>query len=101
MHRLVHRYVDTAIVESRSQNDPAGSPAYAPQVWLKVVRCAYSRGSISSRNIAQACREHMTCMALACGMVPDHRTSAAVISSLQEVMVARVRAMLLVCAEQG
>jgi transposase len=101
MHILVHRDVDTSIVESRYQNDTAGSPAYDPKVLLKVVLFAYSRGSISSRKIEQACRENITFMALAGGMVPDHSTIAAFISSMKEVMVARFREILLVCEEQG
>ena len=43
----------------------------------------------------------MTFMALACGMVPDHRTLAAFVSSMQEEIVSLFRDMLLVWAEQG
>jgi len=62
---------------------------------------AYSRGIISSRKIEQACREHITFMALAGGMRPDHRTMAAFVSSMQEEMVALFRDMLRGCAAQG
>jgi transposase len=101
IHILVHRYVDTSIFESRYQNDTAGSPAYDPKVLLKVVLFAYSRGIIASRKIEQACRENITFMALACGMVPDHSTIAAFISSMKEVIVSLFRDILLVCEEQG
>jgi hypothetical protein len=39
-------------------------------------------------------------MSLACGTVPDHSTIAALISSMQDEMIAIFRDMLLVCMEQ-
>jgi transposase len=101
IHILVQRYIDTTIFESRYQNDDTGCPAYDPKILLKVVLVAYSRGIISSRKIEQACRENITFMALACGMVPDHSTIAAFVSSMQEEIVSLFRDILLVCEEQG
>jgi hypothetical protein len=43
----------------------------------------------------------MTFIALACGLVPDHSTIAAFISSLHEQIVSLFRDILLVCEEQG
>jgi hypothetical protein len=40
-------------------------------------------------------------MALACGMVPDHSTIAAFVSSMQDEIISLFRDMLLVCEEQG
>ena len=65
------------------------------------VLCAYSRGIVSSRQLEQAGREHMTFMALSCGRVPDPTTIAACVSSMQEEMVALFRDVLLVCEKQG
>jgi transposase len=101
IHELVQQRMDTSIVDRIYHNDETGSPAYDPKVLLKVVLFAYSRGIISSRKIEQACREKITFMALACGMVPDHSTIAAFISSMQEEIVSLFRDMLLVCEEQG
>jgi len=101
IHILVQRYIDTTIFESRYQNDDTGCPAYDPKVLLKVVLVAYSRGIISSRKIEQACRENSTFMALACGMVPDHSTIAAFVSSMKEEIVSLFRDILRVCAAQG
>jgi transposase len=101
IHMLVQRYVDTSGFASRYKNDDTGCPAYDPKVLLKVVLLAYSRGLISSRKIEQACRENVTFMALACGMVPDHSTIATFVSSMQEEIVSLFRDILLVCAEQG
>lgn len=98
---LVQRYIDTTVFESRYQNDDTGCPAYDPKLLLKVVLFAYSRGIISSRKIEQACRENITFMALAGGMVPDHSTLAAFVSSMQEEIASLFRDILLVCEEQG
>jgi hypothetical protein len=68
---------------------------------LQIGLFADSRGIISSRKIEQACRENVTCMALACGMVPDQSTMAAVVASMQEEMVSLFRDILLVGAAQG
>jgi transposase len=100
LHILVQRHVDTSIFESRYKNDEAGCPAYDPKVLLKVVLFAYSRGLLSSRKIERACRENITFMALACGMLPDHSTIATFISSMKDEIVSLFRDILLVCEEQ-
>ena len=101
MHVLVQRCVDPSIFERRGKNDDTGCPAHEPKVLLQVVLLAYSRGIIASRTIEPACRAHMTVMALACGLVPDHSTIAAVVASMQEAMIALFRDILFVCGEQG
>jgi transposase len=92
--------MDTAIFESRYKNDETGCPAYDPKILLKVILLAYARGLISSRKIAQAGRENITFMALACGQVPDQSTIAAFVASLTEEIAALFRDILLVCAAQ-
>ncbi|MGH8064656.1 MAG: transposase [Candidatus Entotheonellia bacterium] len=92
--------MDTSIFESRYNNDAIGCSAYDPKILLKVVLFAYSRGVISSRKIERACQETITFMSLACGMVPDHSTIAAFISSMKEEIISIFRDILLVCWEQ-
>jgi transposase len=98
---LVERHIDTSIFGSRYKNDETGCPAYDPKLLLKVILFAYSRGLLSSRKMEQACRENITFMALACGIVPDHSTIATFVSSLKEEIASLFRDILLVCAEQG
>jgi transposase len=81
---LVERRIDTSIFGNRYKNDETGCPAYDPQILLKVILFAYSRGIIASRKIEQACRENSPFMALACGIVPDHSTIATFVSSMKE-----------------
>ena len=74
--------MDLSIFDRRYNNDATGCPAYHPKLLLKVVLFAYSLGIVGSRRIEQLCRKHVTCMALACGYRPDHRTIAAFVSSM-------------------
>jgi transposase len=55
---------------------------------------------MSSRKIEHACREHITLMALAWGMLPDHSTIAAFVSSMQEEITSIFGDILRSCAEQ-
>ena len=97
---LVEQRLDTSIFGSRYKNAETGCPAYDPKLLLKVSLLAYARGMISSRKSEQACRENITFMALACGMVPDHSTIATFVSSMEEAITALFRDVLLVCVEQ-
>ena len=51
-----------------------GNPAYHPAMMLKILFYAYARGIFSSRNIAQAVREHIPFIFLAAWQKPDFRT---------------------------
>src|SRR6266511_4129191 len=100
IHELIQRRIDTSIFDRTYHNDETGCSAYDPKILLKVVLLAYSRGILSSRKIEQACRENITFMALACGMVPDHSTVAAFISSMKDEIQSIFSDILLICAEQ-
>lgn len=51
-----------------------GRPAYDPEMMLKVLIFAYSRGVYSNRRIAQQLRENIQFKWLAAGQEPDFRT---------------------------
>lgn len=99
IHTLVETRMDLSAFDNKYCNDETGRLAYDPKVLLKVVLLAYSRGSISSRNIERACRENITFMALSCGQYPDHSTIAAFVSSMKQEIVSIFRDVLLVCEE--
>jgi transposase len=101
MPSLGQRCLDPALCDGSDTNEVTGCPADAPQVLLTMGLCASSRGILSSRTIGHACRAHLPLLALSCGLVPDHRTSAPVGSSLPEEMVSLCRDMLLVREAQG
>ena len=93
--------METSIFDQPYRNDETGCPAYAPQMLLQVILLASSRGIIASRKSEQACRETITVMARACGMLPDHSTMAALVSSMKEEITSLCSHILLICAEQN
>ncbi|MGA8141894.1 MAG: transposase [Desulfobaccales bacterium] len=101
IHTLVEKRLDMSIFKRKYRNDETGRAAYDPQVLLKVVLLAYSRGLISSWKIEQACRENVVFMALACGQQPDHSTIAAFVSSMKDEILPLFRDVLLVCEEMN
>jgi transposase len=101
IHELIEGRVNNSIFDDNYKNDETGCPAYNPKILLKVVLLGYSRGLISSRKIERACRENIVFMALTCGMVPDHSTISAFVSSMEEEIIFLFRDILLVCEEQN
>jgi transposase-like protein DUF772 len=66
VNHLLDHANDLSRFDTRFCNDETGAPAYPPAMPLKVVLVAYAHGIVSSRAIEQACREHVTFIAL-CG----------------------------------
>lgn len=82
---LVEHVIDTSVFDGHYVNDETGAPAYDPEVLLKIVCYAYSRGIISSREIARACRENVVFMALSADTHPHYTTIASFISHMSDV----------------
>ncbi|GAB2582581.1 IS1182 family transposase [Nitrincola alkalisediminis] len=97
LNHVVDNDLDLSVFESRYRNDYNGAPAYDPAILLKVVLFAYSRGIISSRKIAQACRENVLFMALSADSQPHHSTLADFISRMDEVIAPLFTHVLMVC----
>lgn len=68
--------VDLSVFEERYRNDETGAPAYDPATLLKIILFAYSRGFVSSRQIAQCCRKNIIFMALSADTRPHFTTIA-------------------------
>jgi transposase len=98
---LVDHEIDFAGLEARHRNDTSGAPAFAPAVLLKIVLLAYSRGLISSRAIATACRHNVLFMAVSGDSCPHFTTIAAFISELGEEVAAIFARVLVICDRQG
>lgn len=79
---LIDNEVDLSVFEQRYRNDETGAPAYDPAILLKIILFAYSRGIVSSRQIAQCCRENIIFMALSADTRPHFTTIAEFISTL-------------------
>jgi len=99
-HLLDHE-IDLSALDARFKNDETGASAYPPAMLLKVILFAYSQGIVSSRGIEQACREHVTFIAL-CGDTAPHFTTLAGFISMLGAEVARIFGQVLfICDRQG
>ncbi|MHC4756771.1 MAG: transposase, partial [Planctomycetota bacterium] len=98
---LVDHELDLSVFEQRYKNDDTGAPAYDPTILLKIILFAYSRGIVTSRDIAQACRENVIFMALSADTRPHYTTIAEFISSMDKEITALFRDVLLICNDMG
>lgn len=101
LNDLLDQEVDVSHFDARFKNDFVGASAYPPAILLKVVLFAYSRGLVSSRQIAQACVEHVTFIALSGDSQPHFTTFAHFISTLGEDIAKVFGAVLAICGRQG
>ncbi|MDH4233136.1 MAG: transposase, partial [Nitrospirota bacterium] len=93
--------MDMSVFAQRFKNDDGGAPAYDPSILLKIVLFAYSRGIVSSRQIARACRENVVFMALSADSHPHFTTIADFVSSLGDEIAPLFANVLAICAEEG
>jgi transposase len=59
LNYLIDQEFDLSVFEARYRNDETDAPAYDPAILLKIILYAYSRGIVSSREIARCCRENI------------------------------------------
>jgi transposase len=59
IYYLVETRLDLTCFDEKYKNDETGRFAYDPEILLKIVLFAYSRGLIGSRRIEQACLENV------------------------------------------
>jgi len=55
----VDNELNLSVFDARFNNDETGATAYDPRILFKIILYAYSRGIVSSRKIAQSCRENV------------------------------------------
>lgn len=99
-HLLDHE-IDLSGLDARYSNADTGAPAYPPAVLLKLILFAYSRGIVSSRGIARACREHVTFIALSGDSAPHFTTIAGFIRELGDEIAHLFAQVLFICDAQG
>jgi transposase len=98
---LVDHELDLSDFHARYRNSVEGAPAYDPAVLLKIVLLAYSRGIISSRQMAAACRDHVLFMAISGDSQPHFTTLAHFVSSMGDLAAKLFAQVLAVCDRQG
>ena len=98
---LIDHELDLSVFEHRYKNDATGAPAYDPSILLKIILFAYSRGIVTSRDIATACRENVIFMALSADSRPHYTTIADFITSMEKEITDLFRDVLLICDKMG
>ena len=98
---VVDHHLDLSVFNSHYDNDTRGATAFDPRVLLKIVLFAYSRGILSSRDIALACEQNIVFMALSANTRPHFTSIASFISSMGDAIEPLFRDVLLYCDELG
>jgi len=98
---LIDSKVDLSCFEELYKNDETGASAYNPSILLKIILFAYSRGIVSSRDIARACEENVLFMALSADTRPHFTTISNFISNMKQQVNDIFSDVLLYCNEVG
>jgi transposase len=101
LNHLLDHALDLSSFDTHYGNDLTGAHAYPPAMLLKVILFAYSQGMVSSRQIARACAEHVTFIALCGDSQPHFTTIAAFVSAMTEDMSQLFTQILYICDRQG
>jgi transposase len=101
LNEIVEAHLDLTVFAARYRNDDTGRLAYDPKVLLKIVLYGYSKGMVSSRKLAEACRRNVVFMALSADTRPHFTTIAGFVSELEQEIVQLFRDVLLYCEELG
>ena len=98
---LIDNKVDLSCFEELFKNDETGAPAYNPVILLKIILFAYSRGIVSSRDIAKACEENVVFMALSADTKPHFTTISNFVSGMKDQINDIFTDVLLYCNQIG
>ncbi len=101
LNHIVDHNLNCSVFNPFYNNEEQGAPAYDPRILLKIVLYAYSKGIISSRQIARLCEENVMFMALSADTRPHFTTIANFIASGSEPVASLFRDVLLYCDELG
>jgi len=101
LNHLLDHAIDLSAFDARFRNDATGATASPPAMLLQVVLFAYSRGIVSSRSMARACREHVTFIALCGDTAPHFTTLAHFVSTLGDDLARVFAAVVAICDAQG
>jgi transposase len=101
LNHLLDHEIDLTYFNARFCNDVTCATAYPPAMLLKVVLFAYSQGIVSSRDIASACQQHVTFIALSGDTAPHFTTLASFVSTLEDDIAKVLSQVLFICDRQG
>ncbi len=99
LNYLIDNRVDLSVFEKKYKNNITGAPAWDPGIMLKIIIFAYSRGIISSREIASACKTNIIFKALSANSEPHFTTIASFVTTMKEEIMPIFKNILMVCSE--
>lgn len=98
---IIDNHLDLTSFDNWYDNDTGGATAYLPSTMLKIILFAYSRGLISSRRIANACRTNITFMSLSGDIQPHHTSVARFVARMHEQIEPLFTQILMICDKEG
>ena len=101
LNHLLDCELDLSALDEGFCIDATGAPAYPPATLLELIRFAYSRGIVSSRDIERACGEQVTFIALCGDQAPHFTTLADFIREVQSEIANVFTQVLFICDAQG
>ncbi|MCP3901859.1 MAG: transposase [Desulfobacteraceae bacterium] len=98
---IIDNHLDLTSFDAWYDNDKGGATAYLPSTMLKVILFAYSRGLISSRRIAEACRTNITFMSLSGDIQPHYTSIASFVARMHDQIEPLFTQILMICDKEG
>ena len=98
---IVDNRLDLSGFDKWYSNDKKGAAAYPPSVMLKIILFAYSRGLVSSRRMAKACKTNITFMSLSGDAQPHWTSIASFVSKMKDQIEPLFTKVLMICDEEG
>lgn len=83
LHKLIDNHIDLSVFYEKYTNDTGGRSAYDPDILLKIILYAYTKGSTSSREIQWHCEHNIIFKALSCDSAPHLQLSLASLVVIQ------------------
>jgi transposase len=101
LNHLVDNELDLTRLDAKFKNDITGASAYDPRVMLKIILLAYSRGILSSREIADACKKNVLFMAISGDSEPCFAHIAKFVRELNVDIQPLFKQLLMICDRMG
>jgi transposase len=98
---IVDKHLDLTNFDDWYNNDNSGAAAYPPSVMLKIILFGYSRGLVSSRRIAQACKTNITFMSLSGDEQPHYTSIASFVAKMKDKIEPLFTQVLMICDREG
>ncbi|KZN15486.1 transposase [Marinomonas sp. TW1] len=101
LSHIIDKHLDLTSFDDWYNNDHGGAAAYPPSVMLKIVLFGYSRGLVSSRRIARACKTNITFMSLSGDAQPHYTSIGHFVANMKDQIEPLFTQVLMICDREG